>query len=680
MLIVFVSSSLFFYNKTISEGKTELKHFSRMYAEHITRAVEAVDLLSFSIVSNFAEQTEWHKLPTTQVLAWLIPPRNEFPPQLRAFSLTDTAGYVQVDTPKAPRFSRLATAADFAALIGEKETYRTVWQPAPAPNTTAPNYVIGYRVNNKYGQTDGVLLASLQLSYFEKFCAEQRLDETFEVLVLNKQGIPIISCSKKATPPYTLPSDLQKQIKHTLSQLQEHPEKKEEWHHANGYLFALTKATTQDDLFVFAGSSENRLLHLWHLYNIIGGLVLILLFALLIGSGFILQLQFSRLQNVNYALDEQQKQLLTQVQYVTRELQRKREIAEAANASKSRFLAAAAHDLRQPMAALSMFNQSLGRHVEQGALKEIGETSNRIKIALDSLTILFTALLDFSCLETERPNRPFSVCDLGQLFSSLENTFAFHAHERGLRFKCRPNKLLPLTEPIALERLLVNLISNAIKYTEQGGVVVAARKRGQNLHIEVIDTGIGIPESETKRIFEEFYQVNNRAREYQKGLGLGLAIVGKLTLALRAELKVYSKVKRGSRFVLILPNALAHTPENLQAAPRTPDNKPKQFMLIGSTPAMNSISHNLKAWGYSVKHLPDLASLAHERETQALATVLDLSQYGRLEILALPEYQTIIALGKTESELPAWVHVLSTPIRPARLRALVQHLVAERIG
>lgn len=225
--------------------------------------------------------------------------------------------------------------------------------------------------------------------------------------------------------------------------------------------------------------------------------------------------------------------------------------AETANRAKTRFLASASHDLRQPIHALSLFSGSLLLRPMDARTAAIAE---QIDKAVKSLASQLDALLDISRLDAGVIERTVSSIDLPTLLSQLMEEFQPQAERKELRLTLHgPGGGTVRTDPMLLQRILRNLMSNAIKYTDRGQVDVLVELRGDKVRVTVADTGPGIPESEQERIFEEFYQLGNPERDRSKGLGLGLAIVRRLTELLDLELRLSSAPGKGSRFSIDIP-------------------------------------------------------------------------------------------------------------------------------
>ncbi|MBS1230473.1 MAG: hypothetical protein H6R17_3750 [Proteobacteria bacterium] len=228
--------------------------------------------------------------------------------------------------------------------------------------------------------------------------------------------------------------------------------------------------------------------------------------------------------------------------------------AERSNLDKTHFLVAASHDLRQPIQAINLFRDALGRT----ALSEEQQTiSNFLALSVHSLGEMLYALLDISKLDAGQFKPQMRAVSVDELFAAIDEAFSPLALSKGLRFKLfSPLKgLLLLTDPGIGFSVLRNLIDNAFKYTDVGGVLVGARQRGGRAIIQVWDTGIGIEYSLGQQIFDECFQVNNGSRDRSKGLGLGLSIARRMAQLLGGELRFRSRLGRGTVFEVSLPLA-----------------------------------------------------------------------------------------------------------------------------
>ena len=263
------------------------------------------------------------------------------------------------------------------------------------------------------------------------------------------------------------------------------------------------------------------------------------------------------------ALGEQFNSMAAQLEQSYATLERKvdertRQL-QLANLAKSRFIAAASHDLRQPLHALGLFVAQLRLDRDPAERSKIVA---RIDTAVDAMNELFNALLDISKLDADVLTPKLANFPIEQIFRRVESTFAGAAAEKGLNLRFATSGAWVRSDFILLERILLNLVSNAVRYTQRGGVLVGARRCGAALRIEVWDTGSGIPEDQRENIFGEFYQLAS-TRSAGGGLGLGLAIVNRLCDLLQHRLELTSTVNEGSRFAVLLPYVASDATPNV---------------------------------------------------------------------------------------------------------------------
>jgi len=232
------------------------------------------------------------------------------------------------------------------------------------------------------------------------------------------------------------------------------------------------------------------------------------------------------------------------------ETQAARERAEAANLSKSAFLAAASHDLRQPLHALSLLLSTLQERTRE---PEAAALLTKIATSADSLDKLFKGLLDLSRLDAGSVTPETGPVALGSLLRRLENDFRPLAEAKGLAFTCAPSDAWVTSDQEMLERVLRNLLDNAVKYTERGRIEIRLEEQPAVVRVLVRDSGIGIDARHRERIFEEYYQIRNPERNRRRGIGLGLAIVKRISDLLGHAIRVDSEPGRGSSFELVLP-------------------------------------------------------------------------------------------------------------------------------
>ncbi|MCW8862703.1 MAG: HAMP domain-containing histidine kinase, partial [Rhodospirillales bacterium] len=220
---------------------------------------------------------------------------------------------------------------------------------------------------------------------------------------------------------------------------------------------------------------------------------------------------------------------------------------------KTHFLAAASHDLRQPLQALILFVEALAfrQHDEKSS-----DLIAKIRLSVDALEQLLNMLLDVSRFDAGLIVPEKSLFSLSEMLERLVEEFGALCREKGIvcRKRIIPDIMIE-TDPTLLERVSRNLMSNALNYTESGGILIATRRRAGGVRIEIWDTGIGIPPEQRERIFEDFYQLDNPSRDRRKGLGLGLAIVSRLANLLGTPVNVRSIPGKGSVFSVDIPSA-----------------------------------------------------------------------------------------------------------------------------
>jgi signal transduction histidine kinase/CheY-like chemotaxis protein len=401
---------------------------------------------------------------------------------------------------------------------------------------------------------------------------------------------------------------------------------------------------------------------------------------------------FCRVQNrelkEGFAIRFENRRLLAALELEKAEAEAARGRAEKANLAKSQLLAAASHDLRQPLHALSLFSGSLQSLALDDEAKDV---ASRIQSNVAAMEKLFNGLLDISRLEAgvvQSHRQPVSCQDL---FDRLAGYFDPVADQQGLDLRFRDTDLWVDADPTLSEQICVNLAANALRYTRTGGVLVAARRRGDSVSIEVSDTGIGIARSDQARIFDEFVQIGNPERDRGKGLGLGLAIAQRLAAILGSQIEIASVEGRGSRFSFALPRAEPTPAAKVLAAP---DLMRGLRVLLIDDDAMvrEGAGLLLGQWGVEVALAADLS--------EAQAVLADAAQFDicltdyRLpgELNGLTVIATLCALpgaprafclvtGDMGADVlaaaaEAGVPIIHKPLHPARLRALLNHLAA----
>ncbi|WP_199084381.1 chemotaxis protein CheB [Bosea sp. ASV33] len=240
---------------------------------------------------------------------------------------------------------------------------------------------------------------------------------------------------------------------------------------------------------------------------------------------------------------------ITEQKRAARALEDARKQAELANVAKSRFLAAASHDLRQPLQGLALLQGLLAKIVEGEKAKTLVA---RLSDTLDAMSGMLNTLLDINEIEAGAVHAEIVDFPIDGLLSRLREEFTYHAQARGLVLKVVSSSLVVRSDPHLLEQMIRNLVSNALKYTKTGKVLLGCKRRNDKLNIEIWDTGIGIPEDELHAIFDEYHQIDNAARQRSLGLGLGLSIVKRLGGLLDHTVSVRSDNGKGSVFAIEL--------------------------------------------------------------------------------------------------------------------------------
>ncbi len=381
-----------------------------------------------------------------------------------------------------------------------------------------------------------------------------------------------------------------------------------------------------------------------------------------------------------------------------------RRAAEAANRAKTQFFAAASHDLRQPLHAMGLFAEALRQRVQD---PEVASLVNSINESVDALEGLFGELLDITRIDTGGVEVHPAPVRMRELFARLRLHFEPIAFEKGLQLTLRGDAHVAHADPVLLERVLRNLVSNAIRYTDDGGVLVSCRARGERLLIQVWDSGIGISEQSLPRIFDEFFQAQgNRPLQahHRKGLGLGLAIVKRLAGLMGTEVTVRSRIGHGTVFGFEVPVGKAPRevapPSGGARAPIGLTLQGRLLVVVEDEQAVREgLEVLLKAWGASVvgfdtvdavkawlatapPEAPDLLLVdyrlpAGSTGIDALVALRAHWPGAKLPAIVI----TGSSLGGHEDEaIEHDYHLLIKPVLPNKLRAMIAFKLGVRTG
>ncbi|MGQ2999584.1 ATP-binding response regulator [Variovorax sp.] len=401
------------------------------------------------------------------------------------------------------------------------------------------------------------------------------------------------------------------------------------------------------------------------------------------------------------ALAESHRLLQSRITEATAELARKNQQLEVASQAKTRLLAAASHDLRQPLHALTLFSDGLANgETDPLRLQRIGH----IRECVDSLDRLFSELLNLSQLDAGVLQPQWVDFPLDRLFDEISRNFRPVAEQQGLRLVARKTDLWVRCDYVMLSRILNNLVSNSLRHTLEGGVLIGARKRGRGVRIDVVDTGVGIAQQHQARVFEEFYQVEPSGRQASRGtrgMGLGLATVQRLAELLNTRVELSSRLNKGTCVRVLVRSAPAALPAPAVTAPHVPENDERcleglRILVIDDERTiLEGLTVVLSNWGASV--------LAAQTRAEALAmadtwpvppdvVVSDLLLQGGdngLDVIAALEHHPrgigtgtarLLVTGETKPDRlrevqSAGITVLYKPVSP---RVLRQAILAQR--
>lgn len=385
---------------------------------------------------------------------------------------------------------------------------------------------------------------------------------------------------------------------------------------------------------------------------------------------------------------------LLRLRRAERELMQARREAEAANAAKSHFLASASHDLRQPMQAQRLFFSALEAQLTTDNQRAV---ARKLSESLTASESLLRALMDVSALDACAITPSPADVDLVPILQRVIDDHLGEAEGKGLRLRLRARPARVHADPVLLERIVRNLVSNAIRYTDAGGVLVACRPHDGQIRVEVWDTGVGIADQDLDAIFTDFYQVGNNERSRAKGLGLGLAVAARMAKLLDCQLVVRSHLGRGSVFALSVPAPKQPETARPPCAHRAGGALRDLSVMVVEDDAdqLIGLTMLLEGWGCTVVHAQDSRK------------ALELIDAGQRPVMVLTDYRLpgdingldllqemrrrgagflkgVVQTGDTHSELANTVAacgytLLHKPYDAARLHATLQAAQAEML-
>ena len=397
------------------------------------------------------------------------------------------------------------------------------------------------------------------------------------------------------------------------------------------------------------------------------------------------------LKQANETLEQRVAERTGELTRVNKELEKAQQAAEDANIGKTRFLAAAGHDILQPLNAARLYSSTL--------VERLGDSANRdlvgnIDSSLESVESILGAVLDISRLDTGAMKPRLASFPLQEVLNRVLTDFTPVAHERNLRFSVVPTSVFIRTDPNLLRRLIQNLVSNAIKYTREGRVLIGVRRRGSTAVLQVFDTGIGIPSTKFRTVFKEFARLDEGART-ASGLGLGLSIVDRIARVLNLDVEIFSEPGKGTQFRVTLP--LETNVRRLQAIGRPVDTPPAKplnglrVLCIDNEPnILEGMQLLLSGWGCDVTAAASLEqALKGEARPDAILADYHLDEgVGTDAITALrarwgSDIPALLLTADRTPEVRATaeaerIAIQNKPVKPAALRAFLNQVAASR--
>lgn len=380
--------------------------------------------------------------------------------------------------------------------------------------------------------------------------------------------------------------------------------------------------------------------------------------------------------------------LMKRNEKLAKNLDNKKQEAENFASSRTRFLASASHDLRQPLQALNFFLSSLYSELDTNRGREL---YIKLEKCAEGMNELLSSMLDISKLDAQTVTLNREPCSINHILEFLKQQYQMQADEKGLDLIFHPCNQYVYSDPILLQRILSNLLSNAINYTKSGKVEILLTKK-EDLLIEIIDTGCGLTDTEQEHIFEEFFQLNNPERDRKKGLGLGLSIVKRLCLLMNIPIKISSAKDKGSCFSISLPLCNAPIKSN-----KTPQysvqqlSKNKRILVIDDENSIReSLCELLTQWKCQVLAAESAVDACEIVEKEQFFPDLIIADYRLRDNKTGVEAINLVRRLLKQDQLPAFIisgdtdpirlkevafsgfKLLHKPVKPAHLRTLIQ--------
>lgn len=365
-------------------------------------------------------------------------------------------------------------------------------------------------------------------------------------------------------------------------------------------------------------------------------------------------------------------------------------MADAANQAKSNFLAAVSHDLRQPLHALGLFVSNLKNNVKDTI--HVG-TVDKIDSLLVGLESMFNGLLDISRLDAGIIKPDFRHFDIAPLIDKVYGDCQQEAQGKNINLRKRQHKLIVYSDPVLVERIIRNLMTNAVRHTQSGSVLVGVRRASKSVRVSIWDTGPGIAEGQVQKIYDEYYQLKNPERDRNKGLGLGLAIVSRLVEQLDISIELKSTLGKGSCFSINLPfgdeEKVADAPEQLTNVKTVTLDGTTILVIDDDTSILEGMQTLLESWGCQVMLAESIAS-AEEQVSHKIPNLIVADYRLRENLTGMDAINAInkqvgkkipavLVTGDTDPDRlreaqNSGLPLLHKPVRPAKLRTMIGRL------
>ncbi len=675
VVIAFFGNLLITRNIELERAEKRTHHFAHLLAENTSHTFESIEVLlretSLSLAISranwqaWSDQSGWEFISRRHSLAIT---------QVKSLSLFDAQGQHLFSSARlhAQPFP-LGNQTAFERLKNNQNTTMS-FGPFIAPEDNRYTFGLARRIENSDYQFSGMVMAMIDPNYLQDVCWPSRLSEDFEAVLINQRGEIIATCYPSDTSSHS--EILGQKYTHALLQggLRSLGDTVGIFHQA-GIIAAMQRVPGYPDLRIITAATEKNLISGWykHMQELLIFSAIIMMAV--VTGGIITRRLIRKTSQLTQDLSQARDHLTVRIVEATREIEAQRDEAHRTSQGKSRFLAAASHDLRQPLHALSLFSSDLERQIQIGNSAELPKLAEQIRASSTILGQLLDSLLDVSRLDVAGVNKQIQPIPIQSIFERINTSFRRAALDKQQALRIRPSPLWVNSDSALLERILGNLVANAITYTpNQGKILLGARIRQGKVVIEVRDNGIGISREHQEAIFTEFYQVENPAREHGKGLGLGLSIVERLTRNLGIHVNVNSSPGRGACFTLLIDPA---TPTLLTQIPLQPASSPvgeamPPLLLIGEAELMENAKQLAEQWGFTVNLQASPIPVAPPLAIITSAALAD-------EVIQKYSGTTpIYVLGASHEEAKAWLnkgelHIqrLSIPIKPAHLRALL---------